>query len=66
MVNSTDFAGFAKPQKRKINAGDDSAKSIFFGVDGVGEGRGSKVYLRVNKSGEPGIAVIARNRRNRT
>ena len=65
---------------RKINAGIDSAKSIFFGVDGVGWG-GSAVYFCVNRNSwyvsaetrrnwqsprSRVIAVIARDRKPKT
>jgi hypothetical protein len=48
-------------QKRKIISGVDSAKSIFFGVDGEGRGGRSKVYQNVKvaadgPSGDPELS----------
>ena len=44
-----------------VNPGVDSAKSIFFGVDGGGVGR-SEVYFYVNRDGQDGGAETRRNR----
>ena len=58
---------FAAPKKTgEIDAGVESAKSIFFGVDGVGGWGCSKVYRRVKRANTPiaGGRGIARDRRH--